>query len=206
MKESYQTLVADRQRVLRAELETALQSASEFVCEIGCGHGHFLTAFAAANPDRLCIGVDLVEERIERALRKRERSRLTNLHFLRAEARLFFDTIPAGVGVSTLFLLFPDPWPKLRHHKHRIIQPDFLASVAARATADCRLYFRTDYQPYFAAAAATIAGHARWRILDEPWLFEYATVFQQRADSFSSLVGALRHPEDGQQAATGSVS
>jgi tRNA (guanine-N7-)-methyltransferase len=196
MNKFYEAILDERRRILRIDLEAALQSSSDFVCEIGCGHGHFLTAFAAANPHRVCIGVDLVEERIERARRKRDRARLPNLHFLRAEARLFFDTLPDRARVSTLFLLFPDPWPKLRHHKHRIIQPDFLKSVADRATSDCRLYFRTDYQPYFAAAAATISNHACWRVTDEPWLFEYATVFQQRAESHFSLVGALRPAAD----------
>lgn len=192
MKDSYLAILEQRRSVLREELKEALGSGREFICEIGCGHGHFLTAFAAAHPDRICIGVDLVQERIERARRKCDRARLSNLHFLRTEARLFFDTLPSRARVSMLFILFPDPWPKLRHHKHRIIQPDFLDTVAARATPGCRLYFRTDFLPYFVAAAATIRDHADWRMVDEPWLFEYATVFQQRAESHASLVGALR--------------
>lgn len=194
MTETYRAVLDERRRKLRLELDAALGSRQEFVCEIGCGHGHFLTAFAAAHPDSLCLGLDLVEERIARARRKQQRARLANLHFLRAEARLFLETLPATARISALFLLFPDPWPKLRHHKHRIIQPKVLDTLAQRATADCRLYFRTDFQPYFEEARATIAAHHRWQLVDEPWSFEYATVFQQRAASFSSLVATRRTP------------
>jgi tRNA (guanine-N7-)-methyltransferase len=194
MKDSYRALLDERRRVLREALAPALRSRLDIVCEIGCGHGHFLTAFAAANPARVCVGIDLVGERIERAGRKRDRARLGNLHFLRTEARLFFETLPAEARVETFFILFPDPWPKLRHHKHRIMQPDFLTTIAGRATPGCRLYFRTDFGPYFADAQAAIRDHPHWQLVAEPWLFEYATVFQQRAESYHSLVAALRPP------------
>ena len=194
MKESYLALLEERRRILRDELGAAFLTTSDFVCEIGCGHGHFLTAYAEANPSRVCVGLDLVGERIARAGRKRDRARLANLHFLRAEARLFLATLPPEARISTLFILFPDPWPKLRHHKHRIMQPDFLTTVAARATPGCRLYFRTDFEPYFVDAQATIRDHSDWQLVEEPWPFEYATVFQQRAESYRSLVGALRGP------------
>lgn len=191
-KESYASLLAERRRYLREEMRPILGASSEFICEMGCGHGHFLTAYAAAFPDQTCVGVDLVSERIERARRKRDRAGLANLHFIRADARLFLETIPTGAVISALFILFPDPWPKLRHHKHRIIQPAFLDAVADRATPECRLNFRTDFAPYFSEASAAICDHARWRLVDEPWPFEYATVFQQRAESFASFVAALR--------------
>lgn len=192
MKEAYVNLLEDRRRQLLDELEPILAGKSEFVCEIGCGHGHFLTAYATAHPNRACLGVDLVSERVERARKKRDRARLANLHFLRAEARLFFDVLPAGVRLATIYILFPDPWPKLRHHKHRIIQPEFLELLAARATPECRLYFRTDFGPYFSAAQSTVRDHPRWQLVEELWPFEYETVFQARAESYASLVAALR--------------
>lgn len=177
---------------MREELAPLLSVASEFVCEIGCGHGHFLTAYATAHPQRLCIGLDLVSERVERAVRKRDRARLPNLHFLRTEARLFFEVLPAHARITALFLLFPDPWPKARHQKHRIMQPDFLATVARFAAPRCRLCFRTDYAPYFSEAEATVRLHPDWQLVGEAWPFEYATVFQQRAASFASLIAAPR--------------
>jgi tRNA (guanine-N7-)-methyltransferase len=89
---------------------------------------------------------------------------------------------------SELFILFPDPWPKQRHHKHRILRPDFLAKSARRAAADCRLCFRTDFGPYFTAAHRTVTMHPDWRLTDDPWPFEFATVFQRRAPEYRSFI------------------
>jgi tRNA (guanine-N7-)-methyltransferase len=190
MKAAYRHLLAERRETLRLELENALQGRNELVGEVGCGHGHFLTAYAAAHPAQCCVGIDLVGERIERARRKQARAGLPNLHFLRGEARLFLEVMPAGTRFTRLFVLFPDPWPKLRHQKHRILQTQFLDSVAARAAPGCRLYFRTDYRPYFEEVQVTLGAHSQWKLVAEPWPFEFSTVFQQRAPSFDSLIAA----------------
>jgi tRNA (guanine-N7-)-methyltransferase len=197
MKESYVSLLEERRLALRETLLQILGQTAEFVCEIGCGHGHFLTAYATEYPDQICVGVDLSGERIDRACRKRDRARLSNLHFVRADARLFITMIPKGARISSLFLLFPDPWPKLRHRKHRIVQPDFLETVADRATPGCRLCFRTDHVPYFADTKEIFRNHPRWRLIDEPWPFEYESVFQQRAESFASIVAVVSAPHLG---------
>lgn len=161
---------------------------SAFVWEVGCGHGHFLTAYAQAHPEKLCVGIDLASDRIARAIRKRDRARLANLHFIQAEARFFLEALPPEARFSDVFILFPDPWPKLRHHKHRILQPAFLDAVASRMGEGGRLLFRTDYEPYFQDAAAVVDVHAQWRRVDEPWPFEFETVFQSRAPSYHSLI------------------
>ena len=182
----------------RAELVAALRnivpvSNGPVVLEVGCGHGHFLEAYAMAHPAITCVGIDIESDRITRARRKRDRSGLTNLHFLRAEARLFLDTLPPEVRFAAVFILFPDPWPKLRHHKHRLMQPDFLAAVAARMTTGGRLYFRTDDRAYFDATERILCDHSRWDLLKEGWPFEHDTVFQSRAAAgFFSLVVGVR--------------
>lgn len=163
-----------------------------FLWEVGCGHGHFLTAYAEAHPERLCVGIDIVGERVARGQRKRDRARLPNLHFVHAEARLFLELLPPGAVIGDLFVLFPDPWPKSRHHKHRIMQGEFLKGAAGRAAPGCGLYFRTDYRPYFEDTRQVVATHPDWQITDEPWPFEFETVFQSRAPSHDSLVARRR--------------
>ena len=184
----YAEELTQRRGALRAELLPILAASPSFVWELGCGHGHFLTAYAETHPEKICIGVDIASERIARANRKRDRAKLGNLHFLRADARLFLEALPAGAAFTDLFILFPDPWPKLRHHKHRIIRPDFLTVAASRATPDTRLYFRTDFAPYFASASQLLEANAHWRITHDEWPFEFTTVFQGRAKSFQSLI------------------
>ncbi len=191
-KKAHHEVVQERARGLVDALGRILPPSGEFVCEIGSGHGHFLTAYAHARPERVCVGLDLVGERVARATKKRDRGRLGNLHFLRADARLFLKVLPEAARMSDLYILFPDPWPKLRHHKHRIIQPALLDVVAGRMAPGARLFFRTDYEPYFAEAKRTIAEHPRWTVTEEPWDFEYETVFQSRAEKYHSLVARVR--------------
>lgn len=191
----YLAIKEQRSGVLRQTLASCLAGGvRQFVFEIGCGHGHFLTRYAAAFPERTCIGVDRDSQRIARAQRKRGHASLHNLHFLRADAELFLETLPSEVRVSDVFVLFPDPWPKLRHHKHRLIQPGFLDLLAGRADRNARLMFRTDHDEYFADAQTTVAGHPAWRLVEEPWPFESETIFQQRAESHQSFIARPQSP------------
>ena len=186
------TRVAD----LAAFLADTLAGKPPLTLEIGCGHGHYLTAYAAAHPETFCVGIDLLNDRIERAGRKRHRARVENLIFLQAEAREFLGALPASACLANIFVLFPDPWPKRRHHKNRIIQPEFLSTLAAKARDGARLYFRTDYAPYHADAQAAVGAHAEWQVeAAGRFPFELETVFQSRAASFQSMVATrVRHP------------
>ena len=188
-KSRYDSVIAERLKGVREELTRVLPTKGPLlVWEVGCGHGHFLTAYAAAHPNRCCIGVDIESSRIMRATKKRDRAQLRNLHFIRSEARLFLDALPPATKLADVFVLFPDPWPKTRHHKHRVIQPLFLKALADKATTDARLYFRTDHAPYFEEVSTLVEESPPWELLDEPWPFEFETVFQSRAAHHQSLV------------------
>lgn len=187
-------LVLNERRTQLTDYFAAIPGLSdwEITLEIGCGHGHFLAAYAKAHPAELCIGVDIESARIERADRKRSRANLSNLHFVRADARLLLEVMPAAVRLRRVFVLFPDPWPKSRHHKHRIMQEGLLSHLAQRATPASRIYFRTDYEPYAAATRALVVRHRDWVLADEPWPFEFETVFQSRAERHHSLIARPR--------------
>lgn len=186
---SFQRVLDERRAVIAADLGgTALPADAHIIFEIGSGHGHFLTAYAQKHPEKVCVGVDTASDRVARAVRKKTRAHLSNLFFFRADAALFLDTLPSETRLAAVFILFPDPWPKARHHKHRVIQPVFLNQLATRMTESASMYFRTDYTPYFQDARAIIERQSRWQIVEEPWPFEYETVFQSRADSFHSLI------------------
>lgn len=159
-----------------------------FICEIGSGHGHFLTGYAAAHPEKVCVGIDIVRERVMRATRKRDRAKLPGLHFILADASDFLAALPEAASFAAIFVLFPDPWPKRRHHKNRLLQSVFLDRLAARSAPGTRFYFRTDHEAYFTAVAETIRTHACWRPVEETWPFERQTVFQARARTYQSLI------------------
>jgi len=177
-----------RRAILQHQLADLFAAHPRLTLEIGAGHGHFLTDYAAAHPEEFCVGIDLIRDRIERALRKRDRAKLTNLVFLKAEAIECVAALPPQVVLQRIFVLFPDPWPKRRHHKNRIMQASFLHELAARTAVGADLCFRTDDAAYFSAAKAVVSTHPDWTVATAPWPFERATVFQARAAVFQSLV------------------
>ncbi len=182
---------------LKTALGEILAAKPHVTLEIGCGHGHYLTGYAAAHPQTFCLGIDLLKDRIARANRKRDRAGLPNLVFLQAEAADVLATLPEATVLSDVFILFPDPWPKRRHHKNRILQPEFLTALAQKTTPSARLFFRTDHAPYFDDAHNTFAAHPDWMPAgsDQTWPFELKTVFQSRAEAYQSLI-ALRRPRE----------
>lgn len=179
---------------LRRELVSLLGSAQDCVLEFGCGHGHWLTAYAEAHPGQQCFGIDLISARVRKSHAKRERFGLRNVHFLKAEATELLEAWPEDRPVGAVFMLFPDPWPKKRHHKNRMIQTPFLDQVAGRMPAGARFHFRTDDAGYFEWTREHFESHPAWRI-DEAadWPWETPTYFQQLMESWSSLI-AVREP------------
>ena len=180
-----------RRAALRRWFDTVLAGRPRITLEIGCGHGHFLTAYAAAHPGEFCVGLDIMQDRLARAARKSARLGLDNVGWVRANAEDFLAGLPLGMRLGPrIFILFPDPWPKRRHWKNRLIQPAFLTELAQRAETNAQLAFRTDHAPYFEVAAAMIAGHPDWSPAADPaaWPFEETTVFQARAPAYQSLV------------------
>jgi tRNA (guanine-N7-)-methyltransferase len=185
--------MADRRTDLRAKLLEINPQTPSFVWEVGCGHGHFLAAYAAAHPERQCIGIDISSDRITRANRKRERARLANLRFVLAEADEFLGVMPKEFRFSAIYILFPDPWPKRRHHKNRVLKKEFLTAAAMAAGKGTQLFFRTDHEGYFRDAEREIRAHSEWKMTEDALLpFEEPTVFQKRAARHFTLVAARR--------------
>lgn len=183
----------ERRVALAHLLGEIIPPKASFVWEIGSGHGHYLAAFAKAHPKELCIGVDIASERIARAERKRERGQIGNLHFVRADAEDFLASSPEGASFKAIFILFPDPWPKRRHHKNRIVSAAFLSAAAAKSGKGAGLFFRTDHEPYFREVEAVLRAHPDWAKPESPaWPFEEPTVFQKRAQRHFSLEARRR--------------
>jgi tRNA (guanine-N7-)-methyltransferase len=177
---------------LMAEIPRGIQ---EITWEVGSGHGHFLNKYAAVNPGRFFVGIDLLGDRLRKASKKQTAAGTLNLRFVKAEALEFLECLPTGIRISEVIVLFPDPWPKKRHFKHRLVQPIFLDRLASRMTLGGRLYFRTDHGPYVEWAREQFNLHRSWSLIPEPqWILEEKTVFQARAPSFGSLVAELKTP------------
>ena len=188
-----QAITASRLTELRARLAPLVQTRLPLTLEIGSGHGHYLTAYAEKHPAKFCIGIDLIGDRLDRSARKSTRAALSNIAWLHAEVTLFLEALPADTRLAEVFLLFSDPWPKRRHWKNRVVQPEFLTLLASRAEAGARFCFRTDHAEYFDYAQKIALAHADWSVAEEVWPFELASVFQNRAESgYQSFIARRR--------------
>lgn len=196
--ELYDALLTQRLVALREGFFPRLPAGTPLTLELGCGHGHYLNAYAAAHPGEFCVGIDLIGDRIARAERKAVRAGLANLAFVQAEASLFLAALaalPAAPRLGRVFVLFSDPWPKRRHWKHRVLQASLLDKLATLAAPGAALHFRTDHPDYFSYAREVVAKHGLWRLAtaeEAPWPFEHVSVFEERAlagapQSFTAL-------------------
>ena len=117
--------------------------------DLGCGDGSFLQALASEHPTRNFVGI----ERLLRRVRKSDRKAvlLPNVRIIRSETMFFLNHLLPTESVDCFYLLFPDPWPKRRHHRRRLVTPEFLDAIWNGLTASGLLYVATDHDDYFAA-------------------------------------------------------
>ena len=179
-KEWADNLRATNVERLQSKLSEVLGERTSFTLEIGCGHGHWLAAYAKANPDEFCVGIDLITGRIAKSLRKQELQSIKNVSFLKAEATEVLDALTPKHQIEKIFILYPDPWPKRRHHKNRFICAENLNRLAKASTDQAKLYFRTDDADYYDWTIRELKNHQNWRICQEnPWPFETPTFFEE---------------------------
>jgi tRNA (guanine-N7-)-methyltransferase len=116
--------------------------------EIGFGNGANLVALARAHPQRHYLGVEVHRPGVGRLLLALEQEALTNVRVVCHDAVEVLDRQIAPGSLAEVLILFPDPWPKKRHHKRRLIQPAFIALAERALAAGGVLRLATDWQPY----------------------------------------------------------
>ncbi len=118
------------------------------VLEIGFGMGATLAKLATENPNADFIGIEVHPPGIGRLLASAKTLGLTNLKIFAVDALdVLHQAIPAA-SLDRVLLLFPDPWPKRKHHKRRIVQPEFVALIASKLKPQGFFHLATDWQPY----------------------------------------------------------
>lgn len=136
------------------------------VLEIGFGNGEKLVRDAAENPGTDFLGIEVHEPGIGRCLMAAHDLGLGNLHLINHDAvEVLQHQIPDG-AFSRINLYFPDPWPKKRHHKRRLVQPAFLQLAAAKLAPSGTLHIATDWENYAEHIDALIAASPFFK-LDE---------------------------------------
>jgi len=117
------------------------------VVEIGFGGGEALLELAGAQPERDVIGIDVHVPGIARVLREVDERGLGNVRVVEGDAMVFLDRLPVAC-LSEVRIFFPDPWPKARQQKRRIIRPDHVATFVERMAVGAELHLATDWADY----------------------------------------------------------
>ncbi|WP_189113929.1 tRNA (guanosine(46)-N7)-methyltransferase TrmB [Pilimelia terevasa] len=126
------------------------------VLEIGFGMGTATAAMAAADPGRDYLATEVHVPGLGNLLRLAVDARLSNLRVARGDALdLLRHQIPPG-SLDAVHLFFPDPWPKVRHHKRRLVQPAHVALLRSRLRPGGTLWMATDWAEYAASALAAL--------------------------------------------------
>lgn len=138
------------------------------ILEIGFGGGEHLVAQATAHPASRFIGVEPFLNGVASCLRHIEDANAQNIRLHNGDARDVIARLP-DASLDMVFILFPDPWPKARHHKRRLIQADFLSELARVMKPGAELRFATDWANYASWTLEQVTRDARFT-----WLAEQA--------------------------------
>jgi tRNA (guanine-N7-)-methyltransferase len=140
-----------------------MPDARELWVEIGFGGGEHLAGQAARHPDVLILGAEPFVDGQAKLVSQVVEAHLTNVRIHAGDARELLAALP-DAGVARAFILFPDPWPKTRHHKRRLIQPAFLDDLARVLKPGGGLRFATDWKEYadWALERILASNHFDW--------------------------------------------
>jgi tRNA (guanine-N7-)-methyltransferase len=132
--------------------------------DLGCGDGSFLCELAQRHPNKDFLGIDRLVGRVAQACHKA--AALENVRILNVESSYAVGYLLPERSVETFYLLFPDPWPKRRHQRRRIVKTDFLNAIH-RALADDGVFrIATDQLDYFEKIRAVVRNQSDFAILD----------------------------------------
>jgi tRNA (guanine-N7-)-methyltransferase len=163
--------------------------------ELGCGDASFLVEYARRNPGKNFIGVERLLGRISKLNRKGRRAELTNLRGVRIESSYFLQHLLPLHSASVLHIYFPDPWPKKKHRRHRLINEHFPALAGAALAPGGMVFLRTDDKDYFQQMTEVFAADKKFQKIETPAeLAELPTDFEKefRARGISTLRAAFQ--------------
>jgi tRNA (guanine-N7-)-methyltransferase len=148
--------------------------------ELGCGDASFLVQYARRQSQSNFIGVERLLGRIQKLDRKGRRAGLANLRGVRIESAYFLQYLLPPHAASALHIYFPDPWPKKKHRRHRLINENFPTLARATLAPDGVVYLRTDDADYFGQMTDVFGASREFQKVETPAdLAEVLTDFER---------------------------
>lgn len=162
--------------------------------DLGCGDGSFLLGMAAQYPERNFLGVERLLGRVRKVSKRITKAGLGNAKVLRLESRYTVEWLLPTASVARLHLLCPDPWPKVKHHRRRLIQQPFLDAVWNALEPGGEFLFMTDHPEYFEWGGVEIERFGRFERLEwnEDSFFYPKTDFQIQWEAEGKSMCRLR--------------
>jgi tRNA (guanine-N7-)-methyltransferase len=162
------------------DLAQLFAKAQPLEVELGSGDGSFLAQYAALHPERNFIGVERLLGRLRKLERKCQRAGIAHVRAIRIEASYFLEWLLPRKGVTALHIYFPDPWPKRKHRKNRLVNERFTQLAHAVLAAGGVVYLRTDDADYFAQMEAVFGASPLFKPTEIPTeLIEIQTDFER---------------------------
>jgi len=160
------------------ELATLFEKTQPLEVELGSGDGSFLIEHASTHPEHNFIGIERLLGRLRKIEKKARQSKLRNLRAIRIESAYFLRYLLPRHCVSALHIYFPDPWPKRKHQRHRLINETFPALAQQVLVPQGRVYLRTDDRDYFAQMERVFAASPFRRVETQSELAAVRTDFE----------------------------
>jgi len=154
--------------VERIDPEKVFPEPRPLEVELGCGDSSFLVEYARLHPEKNFIGVERLLGRIQKLSRKGGRAGLANLMGVRIESSYFLEYLLPEHSVSALHIYFPDPWPKRKHRRHRLINERFPGIASKTLLRGGKIYLRTDDANYFEQMLEVFAANASFQPISTP--------------------------------------
>jgi tRNA (guanine-N7-)-methyltransferase len=166
--------------VERLSLAQLFPKTQPLAVELGCGDASLLAEYARRNPDQNFIGVERLLGRIQKLDRKGRRAGLANLRGVRIESAYFMQYLLPPHAASALHIYFPDPWPKKKHRRHRLINEGFPALARVALVPGGVVYLRTDDTDYFGQMTEVFGASQEFQKVETPpELAEVLTDFER---------------------------
>lgn len=128
--------------------------------DVGFGRGEFIADLASRDPEGAYLGIERSRKRVLKVAKRLAKTEIRNVRVLEAEAQwVFREALPAA-SVTSVWVNFPDPWPKRRHAARRLLDRDFLADVVRVLAPGGSFQFATDHAPYAEHADCLLAAEA----------------------------------------------
>ena len=129
------------------EILSNLDKSCSINFEIGFGSGEFINSIAQKNPDQIFIGCEPYTTGVVKLLKNIKKNEIENIYIFNDDARILLQEMPQDF-LSRVFILFPDPWPKARHHKRRVINQALLSLLGEKMKKGSKILIATDHADY----------------------------------------------------------